>query len=433
MRKLNSQKHARFKAKLKKIAGFTLVELVVVIAILGILAAIAVPTYNGYINKTNDNSVELKFTSAKEALASVLSSHGYGYDGFRVDPQGVVYYLEGTTPHSVTDETLKKEFIQLYANADVRVTASILPRLPSLFVIPVYADGTSSEYDISGALTLPRMAELMAKSVSYKNGIGTGMDGKAEGMVVGTGGYAASVTSEQKSAFNKSTFGTNMTMGTLMNEVNNVTAAVGSIFGGRPEQVVSMLGQDYTDYLNSIGVDASTLTSDEVGNSLVLYVAHNSTDLDGAALIAAASGGEGINFDPSDMVGLTSSLAAMYGMVTAYANSDIGKTSYLLDDQGNPTTTTVKQAYDQMSTSINGGQGGAAAMFGMLGSMEAIQNSSRMGEYMEKQAQKDMDGYIASMQAIDDNISSGNLDANNVISSGVTNQDLVQMLNNLFG
>ena len=72
--------------------GFTLVELVIVIAIIAILAAVLIPTFSGVVEKANKSAAEQALRNAyTQALAEALASDGI------IKTDDIVYiYTDGT-------------------------------------------------------------------------------------------------------------------------------------------------------------------------------------------------------------------------------------------------------------------------------------------------------------------------------------------------
>ena len=60
----------------KKNGGFTLVELIVVIAILAILAGVAIPAYSGYIEKAKDAAVITELDAIQTAVQAANATAG---------------------------------------------------------------------------------------------------------------------------------------------------------------------------------------------------------------------------------------------------------------------------------------------------------------------------------------------------------------------
>jgi len=56
--------------------GFTLIELMIVVAIIGILAAIALPAYQGYTNKAKFSEVVIATAAAKSAVEVCVHTKG---------------------------------------------------------------------------------------------------------------------------------------------------------------------------------------------------------------------------------------------------------------------------------------------------------------------------------------------------------------------
>ncbi|HZE73164.1 MAG TPA: prepilin-type N-terminal cleavage/methylation domain-containing protein [Pyrinomonadaceae bacterium] len=67
----------------KQAEGFTLIELLIVIAIIGVLAAIVIPTYEGSVRKANEGAAVATLNTIKVAQAKYVIDHKNQYGTFR--------------------------------------------------------------------------------------------------------------------------------------------------------------------------------------------------------------------------------------------------------------------------------------------------------------------------------------------------------------
>lgn len=91
---------------MKNTKGFTLIELMIVIAIIGILAAVAVPAYQDYATRARVSEVVIMASAAKAAVAETASSLGSlaavtaGNNGYSFP--GATDYVSGITVTAAT-------------------------------------------------------------------------------------------------------------------------------------------------------------------------------------------------------------------------------------------------------------------------------------------------------------------------------------------
>ena len=97
----------------KKNGGFTLVELIVVIAILAILAGVAIPVYSGYITKAKDAAAITELDALQTAVQAANATNANGIEALTVSGTTATVTVTATAAENVK---FAESFVVFYDN-----------------------------------------------------------------------------------------------------------------------------------------------------------------------------------------------------------------------------------------------------------------------------------------------------------------------------
>ena len=419
-------------------SGFTLVELVVVIAIMGMLAGVGSAAYSGYVKKANE-AADLQLLGAVNTAFASASYDAGQYDG---RPSGGAASLteDGKMAQVISSVDRDGEFFQRYfsGNRDSRF---------KLYTNLAYDRATGTFH---GAVLT---------AATDKNG-NTVLHYSINGQ-----DYEFTATQEQLEAFCASTFGgESMTMNDLTGNVGGMINALNSALGG---------GNFLASVLQTAGMNLETLEikpdenenyseldKQRLANAALLLTASKTDETTAERLLAvfttnAADEGEEESLDVkamslinSDDMGETmSNVGAMYGIMTAFAYSEQAKgwTTTLTDADGKESTYDAKQYYDYVNQQIAAAAGEKNidkifAALGQLGAFAQDEGGNPTDQFLDyvddptepenAQINKDLDGYISAMQALSQN--QDGLVAAGILENGADSGNISPILDLLF-
>ncbi len=408
----------KFAKKAANHEGFTLVELIVVIAILGILAGIAIPVYSGYIKKANQAADNMLLSAVNTAFAAACIENDPARQG-----------LPDTASAEITDGKLTKvtpygevatDSFWTYFGDNKNTAFKVYTTLQYDKERGFYGDGSGDGSGTSNSTST--LSNGWSMTITNDGTTTTYTITKEDGTVLTYTASNADVANVTASTFGDG----HMTMGELTTDVSTVVGAATKALGGNTDTLRNILGEDTLTALG-LGEDA---TADQLGNALVLMVAQNTNQDTANAIMAAATEGEELEVDLNDMGGALSKIAAMYGMVTGYANSEIGSSRTITVDGE---TMTVKDYYAQASQGLSNASSGSNGIGLVMNMMNNIMaDTEGTAAYMSSgQAEKDLAGYISAMAVI-----AGNADTlvngSDVLNNGFSDNDLISILDGIF-
>lgn len=333
--------------KLRGSAGFTLVELIVVIAIIGILAGIGTVGYGGYIKRTNEGLDETLYRDIIYA-GEIGQYANPGVTGsVKVSKTDApVISASSESDKAVVEQWLKNAFGEGWENTVKYRTDK-------------YA-GKTKYNNISLPITVVKLSE--ANQENLEKFTQSNLSGHEEEL--------ANTANNLSNLFNTE----------FLKDVKG-NAAVDKLKGYMSES-------DFTQFEELLKTktgktNLNDLTNTEIANATVLYVASKAKDMNAADVLATFNNDGGNNIDGVfTKYGTLPSAALMYGAMTGYANS--------------------KYASEEFKTAMKTPPKEITDVTNLLSQMT---KDEKVGEYMQstdKGVAADMDGYLGAMKIISD-------------------------------
>lgn len=352
--------------KLRGSAGFTLVELIVVIAIIGILAGVGTVGYGGYIKRTNEGLDETLYKNIIYA-GEIGKYENPGVTG-RVIVTKTDAHVEavGTSGDaSVVEKWMKNAFGDGWEHTVKYRTDK-------------YANGTY------GIIALP------AQSVDLDDTQKANLEKFTQSNLSGKEKKLADTANNLSGLF------ADWFDGKEGEAAVEKIAAKLKMFGGTDEDIA-----DFKTFLtNQLGGDLSKASATQLSNATVLYVASKAKDMKADQLYSDL-----LTMNPSDPLeaimgvaknngGILPTAAVMYGTMLGYANSGLASDEFKKAMEIPPMGITSDKPGDDGKNHLS-----------VMSLATMMFKDEKFGEYAKsekKGAKSDMAGYLGAMRIIND-------------------------------